>query len=102
MTGSLIIVRQAPPDEVDLDQLMVKLKALAAAAQEVPPPRTSNKNLVTAAAVALSIASGAVTAQYLFPGHPRAVEGPSKGLANASLHSARDAILGSTQRALSR
>lgn len=55
--------------EDDLDKIMVRLKAAAARAQQLPPSRTSNRHLVIAAAVALI--SGAVTAQLLIPGHPR-------------------------------
>ena len=61
----------ASPDEVDLDQLMVKLKAVAAMAQQAPASRTDHRHLVFVAAIVLSIISGAVTAQYLIPGHSR-------------------------------
>ena len=96
MAGSLIVAR-APPDEVDLDELIARLKALAAAAQESPPSRMKNRRLVTAAAIALSITSGAVTGQYLIPGHSRAsAVPPSKSFAGPQ--SARDTILESTRR----
>lgn len=59
------------PDEVDLDQLMVRLKAVAAMAQQAPASRTDHRHFVFIAAIVLSIISGAVTAQYLIPGHSR-------------------------------
>jgi hypothetical protein len=61
----------ASPDAVDLDQLMVKLKAAAANAQQLPAARMDHRHLIFIAAIVLSIVSGAVTAQYLIPGHPR-------------------------------
>jgi hypothetical protein len=53
-----------PPVEDELDRIMVKLKAAAARAQQLPAARRSSKHLVLAAAIALSMISGAVTAQY--------------------------------------
>ena len=61
----------ASPNEVDLDQLMIKLKAAAANAQRLPASRTDHRHLVLIAAIVLSIISGAVTAHYLVPGHSR-------------------------------
>jgi hypothetical protein len=59
------------PREDDLDEIMVKLKAAAARAELLPRESFGNRYLVIAAAIALSMISGAVTAQYLVPGHPR-------------------------------
>lgn len=75
----------ASPDEVGLDEIMAKLKAAAARAEQLPPSRTSNKRLVTAAAIALSITSGSVTGQYLIFGHSRAPAAPSKASAAPAL-----------------
>lgn len=77
--------RGGSPDEVDLDELIAKLKALAAKAQQSAPSHRSNTHLaMIAAAIALSLTSGAVTAQYLVPGHSRAAIAPSKSFANAT------------------
>ena len=61
----------ASPVEDDLEKIMVKLKAAAARAEQLPVSGIGNKHLVIAAAIALSMISGAVTAQYLVPGHTR-------------------------------
>ena len=73
------------PSEIDLDELTTRLKALAAKARQSPPARATRKDLaVIAVAIVLSITSGAVTAQYLIPGHPHAPAAPSKSLAHAT------------------
>jgi hypothetical protein len=59
------------PRQDDLDEIMVKLKAAAASAEQLPRAGFANRHLVIAAAIALSMISGAVTAQFLVPGHPR-------------------------------
>lgn len=75
----------ASPDDIDLDELMATLKALAAKAQQLPPSRRNNKHLaVIVAAIVLSTTSGAVTAQYLIPGHSHAPAAPSKSFAAAT------------------
>jgi hypothetical protein len=71
----------ASPDDVDLDALMAKLKALAAKAQQLPARRSNKQRAVMATAIALSISSGAATGQYLVPGHARAAVAPGKGFA---------------------
>lgn len=68
----------ASPTEVDLDELMAKLKALAAKAQQLPMRRSNKQRAVMATAIALSITSGAVAGQHLVPGHTRAAAAPSK------------------------
>ena len=67
-------------EDVDLNELMAKLKALAAKAQQSPPP-SSGRHLAIAAAITLSISSGAATAQYVVPGHSRAPAAPGKSVA---------------------
>lgn len=76
-------------DDVDLDKLVARLKALAAQARQSPPAHRSKKHLaMIAAAIALSLTSGAVTAQYLVPGHSRAARAPSKSFADATSRAA--------------
>ena len=66
----------------DLDKLLANLKAAPANAPQTPPSEKSTKHpAVIAVAIALSITSGAVTAQYLIPGHARAPAVPSTSVA---------------------
>ena len=65
----------------DLERIMARLNAAAArAARELPPAPLRYRQLVIAAAFALSALSGVVTAHYLIPGHARP---------GAALHTAR-------------
>jgi hypothetical protein len=87
------VARLHSSDEDDLEKIMVKLKAAAAKAQQLPPSRTNNKHVVIVAAIGLI--SGVVTAQYLIPGHSRpstALPKPVRGDGSASVISARYAL----------
>jgi TPR repeat protein len=63
----------ASRDADDVDKLLAKLKAMAANAQQLAPPRhRAAHRAAIAVAIALTITGGAVTAQYIVPGHSRA------------------------------
>src|SRR6185437_9971814 len=79
---------EASPDEYDFDKLRAKLQAAAANAQLPPSHKGAMQRAVTAVAVAVAVTAGAVTAQYLFPGHPRAPAAPSNSITNSTPSSA--------------